>query len=123
MTAEKSPVVRYLDETDTISCPYGDARRIVTGGLGGVANVHVIRVTRGAPHVHAGYDEVYYVLAGSGRLTISGQTHVLRPGAVAVIPAGEPHELNAESDAPLEFIIFGAPAMDIDDPRAKPTQA
>lgn len=116
----KQALVRYHDETAPIDCPYGEVRRIVTGGAGGVANVHVVTVTEGKPHVHAGYDEVYYVLSGTGTITLDGESHALRPGAVAVIPAGLPHSLTASDGTPLEFIIFGTPPMSIDDPRARP---
>ena len=121
--SEPEALVRYLDETEELACPYGDVRRVVTGGEGGLANVHVVRVTRGTPHVHTGYNEVYYVLSGTGTVTLADETHELRPGAVVVIPAGVPHSLLADGDAPLEFIIFGTPPMPLDDARAKPMQA
>ena len=117
---KKEPLVRYADETAPISCPYGNVKRVVTGGLGGVANVHIVNVSLGSLHFHLGYDEVYYVLSGTGRITMSGVPHALRPGAVVVIPAGVPHELVADDGQSLEFIIFGTPAMDFSDERAKP---
>lgn len=119
----KEPLVRYLDQTPEIACPFGNVKRVVTGGDGGVANVHIVSVTKGSRHLHKAYDEVYYVLAGTGSLTIVDQTHALRPGAVAVIPAGLAHGLEADEGQTLQFIIFGTPPMLIDDPRAKPTKA
>ena len=119
---ERNPVVGYLDETPALSCPYGDVRRVVTGGAGGVANVHVVEVSMGTTHYHEEYDEVYYVLEGRGTLNIGGEIYSLRPGAVAVIPRGVPHSLEAPSQngGRLKFIIFGTPAMAIDDSRAEP---
>ena len=107
--SDRNAVVEYLDETDPISCPYGDVRRVVTGGAGGVANVHIVQVTKGTTHYHEGYDEVYYVLEGVGSLTIEDDSYNLRPGAVAVIPRGTPHSLeaSAEESGGLKFIIFG----------------
>jgi len=119
----KQPLVRYLDQTSEIPCPYGNVKRVVTGGDGGVANVHIVSVTKGSTHLHQAYDEVYYVLAGTGSLTIVDEKHALRPGAVAVIPAGLPHGLEADEGQTLQFIIFGTPPMLIDDPRAKPMKA
>ena len=118
--SEREPVVSYLDETDLIDCPYGDVRRVVTAGVGGVANVHVVSVTKGTRHRHVGYDEIYYVLSGTGSLTLGKNVHLLRPGAVAVVPRGLEHELESDTDEPIQFIIFGSPAMSIDDDRAKP---
>lgn len=83
----KTPLVHYRDETQPIECPFGHVWKIVTGGEGGVANVHVVNITRGTPHLRRGYDETYYVLAGTGTITLSQETHPLRPGSVAVIPA------------------------------------
>lgn len=120
--SEKHPLVRYEDETDPIDCPYGDVRRVVTGGEGGVANVHVVRVSKGGRHFHRAYDETYYVLEGHGSITLGESTHRLRPGAVVVIPAGLPHELEADEGETLGFVIFGTPPMDINDPRAAPTK-
>lgn len=114
------PIVRYTDQAAPIDCPYGHVRRTVTGGAGGIANVHVVRVTAGGAHVHDAYDEVYYCLEGRGRITLDGTDHPLRPGAVVVIPRGCVHSLQADEGQTLEFVIFGTPPMSADDPRFTP---
>lgn len=116
----KQPLVRHRDETSSIDCPFGHVQRIVTSGEGGVANVHVVRITKGTPHVHQGYDETYYVLAGTGTISLGQEPHPLRPGSVAVIPAGVLHSLEASAGEELEFVILGTPPMAIDDERARP---
>jgi mannose-6-phosphate isomerase-like protein (cupin superfamily) len=116
----RQPLVRHRDSTQPIDCPFGHVQRIVTGGQGGIANVHVVKITKGTPHRHDGYDEVYYVLAGTGTITLGQETQPLRPGSVAVIPAGVMHSLEASAGDELEFVIFGTPPMAIDDERAKP---
>jgi len=116
----KTPLVRHPDKTPPIDCPFGHVQRIVTGGEGGIANVHVVKITKGMPHLHQGYDEVYYVLSGTGTITLGEETHRLRPGTVAVIPAGVLHSLEATAGEELEFVIFGTPPMAIDDERARP---
>ena len=113
------PVVGYLDETAAIDCPYGHVRRVITGGASPVANVHLVEVSEGSPHWHEGYDEVYWVLEGRGRLEMDGKTFELRPGAAAVIPAGLVHAVYAETPA-LKFLIVGIPGMGVDDPRFAP---
>ncbi|MDE0740573.1 MAG: cupin domain-containing protein [Planctomycetota bacterium] len=87
-----------------------------------MANVHIVEVSMGTTHYHEEYDEVYYVLDGRGSLNIDGEIYSLRPGAVAVIPRGIPHSLEArpQDGGSLKFIIFGTPAMAIDDSRAEP---
>ena len=119
----KQTLVHHRDETQPIDCPFGHVQRIVTGGEGGVANVHVVKITKGSPHVHTGYDEVYFVLSGFGAITLGQDTHPLRPGTVVVIPAGVRHSLNADPGQELEFVIFGTPPMTMDDERAKPMKA
>jgi mannose-6-phosphate isomerase-like protein (cupin superfamily) len=119
-SSAKKAMVGYLDEAREIECPYGNVKRVITGGAGGVANVHIVSVTKGTTHFHAGYDEVYYVLRGTGQILLGDKPHALRPGAVVVIPAGLSHSLDADAGQTLEFIIFGTPAMPIDDERAKP---
>ena len=114
----KQPLVRHRDETQPIDCPFGNVQRIVTGGEGGIANIHVVKITTGTPHLHQGYDEVYYVLSGLGTISLGQETQPLRPGSVAVIPAGVMHSLEASSE--LEFVIFGTPPMGMDDERARP---
>jgi mannose-6-phosphate isomerase-like protein (cupin superfamily) len=117
----KQPLVRHRDETPTADWPFGLMQRIVTGGAGGVANVHVATVVGAVPRFfHTGYNEVYYVLAGTGSVELGGELYRLRPGSVVVIPAGVSHSLQADSAQPLEFVIFGTPPMPIDDERARP---
>ncbi len=117
---KRMPVVKYESKTSPISCPYGLTTRVLTGGEGGIANVHVISVTKGDPHRHEGYDEVYYVLAGRGEIQIDGKAYTLEPGAVVSIPRGSVHSLCADGDEPLRFVAFGTPAMSADDPRFTP---
>ncbi|MCP4373491.1 MAG: cupin domain-containing protein [Deltaproteobacteria bacterium] len=115
------PIIRYFDKTDTTPCPYGNVRRIITGGEG-LSNVHVVSVTKGSEHIHEAYDETYYFLSGNGTITLDKKTVPVRPGTVAVIPAKTVHSLESDSDVPLEFIIFGTPPMSIEDDRAKPVK-
>ena len=117
---ETQALVRYEDETEEVECSYGSVRRVVTAGLGGIANVHVVRVTRGNSHSHLAYDEVYYLLSGRGRIRLADEEQTLRPGAVVVIPRGVPHSLEADEGEVLEFVIFGVPPVPIDDERARP---
>ncbi|MFH2091668.1 MAG: cupin domain-containing protein [Pseudomonadota bacterium] len=113
------PIVRYSDQTEPVSCPYGTVKRVVTGGEG-TANIHIVTVTQGSEHFHHAYDEAYYFLSGSGTITLDQKTDAVRPGTIVVIPAGTIHSLSSDSEQPLEFIIFGTPPMSIDDERAKP---
>ena len=120
---EKHPLVRHRDETPSDDWPFGRMQRIVTGGDGGVANVQVAKTNGLPPFFHTGYDEVYYVLSGAGTITLNGRACPLRPGSVAVIPAGASHALEVDPGQELEFVIFGTPPMAIEDERARPRKA
>lgn len=119
----KHPLLRHETDVTPIDCPYGTVRRIVTGGEGGVANVHLVEVTEGGAHYHNAYDEVYYVLDGEGTLSAGDVTGTLCPGTVATIPAGCVHALKAAEGQRLRFLIVGTPPCPIDHPDAKPRRA
>ena len=116
----KQPLVCHRNETRPSEWPFGKMQRIVTGGAGGVANVHVARTKSLPCFVHAGYDEVYYVLSGTGSILLDGTTNRLHAGSVVIIPAGVSHALEADPGQEFEFVIFGVPPMLIEDDRAKP---
>ena len=120
---DKRPLVRQRDETPSADWAFGRMQRIVTGGDGGVANVHVAKCTGLPAFFHTGYDEIYYVLSGTAKVTLDGTTYPLRPGSVVVIPAGTSHTLDIEPGQELEFVIFGSPPLPIDDEKAKPRRA
>lgn len=119
----KHPLVRHRDETQAAAWPYGQMQRIVTGGEGGTANVHVAKTNRLPTFFHTGYDEIYYILTGRGTVTLNGVASPVRPGSVVIIPAGTTHSVEAEPGEELEFVIFGNPPISIEDDRAKPRPA
>ncbi len=114
----KKPLVRHRDETSPADWSFGQIQRVVTAGEGGVANIHVAKLKHLPPFFHTGYDEVYYILSGTGVVVLDHETHPVRPGSIVVIPAGVTHSLQADDE--LEFVIFGTPPIPIDDDRAKP---
>ncbi|MCZ6506959.1 MAG: cupin domain-containing protein [Acidobacteria bacterium] len=61
------------------------------------------------PHHHAGNDKVYYALTGTCRVTIGGQTQQLRPGHVAIAPAGSKHGVRNDSAQRATLLVIMAP--------------
>jgi mannose-6-phosphate isomerase-like protein (cupin superfamily) len=58
------------------------------------------------PHTE---DEVYYVAAGRGVLTIGDETVPVAPGSVAFVAAGAAHRFGEISED-LEVLVFWSPA-------------
>lgn len=57
------------------------------------------------PH---GEDEVYYVVAGRGRITVGEETRPVGPGAVVYVGATVPHRFH-DIDEQLRLLVFFAP--------------
>lgn len=58
-------------------------------------------------------DEMYVVVTGEVVVTLADERIVLGPGDAAYAPAGLPHGVKNESDAPAELVlIFGPPRPD-----------
>lgn len=62
-------------------------------------------------HIHETHDEIGYVLAGSGSVTVGDETRPVRPGDVWVIPSNTPH--SGEFGDPCRVLFISSP---IDDP-------
>ena len=43
----KQPLVRQRHETKPVDCPFGHVQRVPTGGDGRIANVDVVKITKG----------------------------------------------------------------------------
>lgn len=60
-------------------------------------------------HMHPKAEEIYYVLSGSGLLTIGEESQQLLAGDAVLIPSGAPHEFLNNSEADLRFLCHCAP--------------
>src|SRR5579872_3986868 len=56
------------------------------------------------PHVHHGFEECIYVLAGEGRMLTSNGAHPIRAGDTVLVPAEEPHVTRNTGTTPLQLI-------------------
>ncbi len=64
-------------------------------------------------HVHEVAEQVYYITAGEGRMTLDGGDHRLVVGTVVLVAPGVRHALINEGIEDLEFVVVTAPASDI----------
>jgi len=58
------------------------------------------------PH---GEDEVYYIVSGRGMLRVGQADHVVRPGVVLFVAAGEEHRFHSITEE-MTALVFFAPA-------------
>src|SRR5215218_4822664 len=104
----------------------GDGRRIplgeggmVTMKLEGIHTNQALAVyeftvpprTAGPPqHIHATWDEAFYVLVGKMTFLLDGSEREVRSGGFVFVPHGLPHTFWNASDAPATNLTIFAPA-------------
>jgi mannose-6-phosphate isomerase-like protein (cupin superfamily) len=67
------------------------------------------------PHFHPLTEEIYYILAGRGRLQIGDEVREVGPGDAIAIPPGAVHTITTISTEPLKFLCCCAPAYEHED--------
>ncbi len=63
-----------------------------------------------AEHYHVVSEELYFFIAGTGRLRLGDEQRDVRSGDCVVIPPGTPHKLTNTGDEPLTLLCCCAPA-------------
>ncbi|WP_114575694.1 cupin domain-containing protein [Saliphagus sp. LR7] len=66
--------------------------------------------TGGPSNRHPDSDQWLYVKAGTGEVTLEGETHEIGPGDLLLIEAGETHEIANGGEDDLETVSVYAPA-------------
>lgn len=57
-------------------------------------------------------EQVYFILVGSGLMTVDGETQRVGPGDCVFIPSGKTHGLKNDGEGPLRYFSAAAPAYD-----------
>jgi mannose-6-phosphate isomerase-like protein (cupin superfamily) len=68
-----------------------------------------------AEHLHRQTEEVYYFVAGSGRMRLGNEERDVSAGDCVVIPPGTRHKLWAAKSEPLVLLCACAPAYSHED--------
>ena len=66
-------------------------------------------------HYHAKTEEIYFVVKGSGRMEVDGDTRVVRPGDAVLIPPGAWHTLENTGTSELRILCCCSPPYSHDD--------
>lgn len=68
-----------------------------------------------ARHHHHKTEEVYYILSGTGRMTVGGEERAVAAGDAIFIPRGATHTLANTGAQPLVLLLVCGPAYDCAD--------
>ena len=66
-------------------------------------------------HFHARTEEIYFILAGHGRMRIETEEQPVQPGDAVAIPPGKRHKLFNTGTEPLRLLCCCAPAYEHSD--------
>ncbi len=95
--------IDYMDRWFRVLADPGTGARYVTQFIGSIAR------SRAPEHTHT-YEEVIYIIGGTGIVHVGG-SHPLRPGTSVYLPPGSPHCLeNPNDDTTLELLGVFCPA-------------
>jgi mannose-6-phosphate isomerase-like protein (cupin superfamily) len=113
--------VRNREQTEAFTTLDGSTIRVLLdAGLGGAREQSLAEATL-APgagtrrHYHARTEEIYVVLAGSGRMEVDGDERGVGPGDAILIPPRLWHEIRADDDGELRFLCCCAPPYSDED--------
>jgi mannose-6-phosphate isomerase-like protein (cupin superfamily) len=102
------------DQAKRLDLPGRTSFEIISGQMGARnASVRMVEIPvarpgeplRG-PHVHHGFEECIYVLAGEGRMVTSSGSQAIRAGDTVLIPAEEPHVTRNTGALTLLLVCF-----------------
>jgi mannose-6-phosphate isomerase-like protein (cupin superfamily) len=62
-------------------------------------------------HRHAGVEEVYYVINGTGEASVGSETAAIRKGDAIALQLNDPHAFRNIGTDDLEFMILGIAAQ------------
>jgi mannose-6-phosphate isomerase-like protein (cupin superfamily) len=112
--------VRSRDEAEAFTTLDGSTIRVLLDArLGGAFKQSLAEATLAAGsatrrHYHARTEEIYVVLAGTGRMEVDGDEREVGPGDAILIPPGSRHQITAGGHE-LRFLCCCAPQYSDED--------
>lgn len=108
--------IRHKNDCSPLVSPHGEIVYELLGRAAGGAQQHSLACIElppgkaSRPHVHPQAEESYYILEGTARLVIDGETSTLTPGQCVAIAPGSVHQIFNDGPATLHFLAVCAPA-------------
>jgi len=103
--------LRYLDDSTQEKSACGYRYRLLSSGDGTNAFAHVVRIRDSTPHYHRKTTEIYYVIEGSGTMTLDGKEVPLRAGACFELKPGVVHSARGD----VLVLVIGIPTISDED--------
>ena len=108
--AFKTTASELLDKLPgEVTTQWPEGARSVVGLRHGTMSVKLFAprgTDRQSPHAQ---DEVYFVIAGSGRFVLDGQHHPFDPGTAFFVPAGGVHRFEDFTPDFVTWVVFWGP--------------
>ncbi len=105
-------ILRHQDEVMREPSACGYRYRLLSEGDQDVAAwAHAVDIDGARPHYHKRTTELYYVLAGNGRVVLDGEEREVRPGTMIHIPPGVVHGAIGR----MRVLVIGIPHIDDSD--------
>jgi len=62
----------------------------------------------GPPHRHAQKEQIFFIISGEGKISLSGETYAVKPHDMLYVPAGATHQTRCTTAEPLGYFLFNA---------------
>lgn len=116
MSVEARPdlLVRHEGQTPRERSACGWRERLISRedvDLHPAAWAHAVDIDGARPHYHKVATELYYVLEGSGTVTLDGVAHDVQQGSLVHIPPGVVHA----AEGRMRVLVVGIPTIGEDD--------
>ena len=107
-------MARLIDQAQArrLGLPGRSSLEPISGALGSRCSVRIATIAvpqpgaQRGPHLHDGFEEVIFVLSGSGTMHAESGEIPIRPGDLVLVTAGEKHMTQNTGDVPLVLLCF-----------------
>jgi mannose-6-phosphate isomerase-like protein (cupin superfamily) len=72
------------------------------------------------PHHHREMEEIYYIVSGSGLMTVGDETREVEAGDAVYVPRGHRHTLENTGNQPITLLVACGPAFFYEDEISDP---
>jgi quercetin dioxygenase-like cupin family protein len=107
-------MAKLIDQSQAkrLGLPGRSSLEPISGEIGSRCSVRIATIAvpqpgaKRGPHLHDGFEEVIYVLSGTGTTHADSGETAIKPGDLVLIPAGEKHMTLNTGDVPLVLLCF-----------------